>query len=93
MQVICIHCERTKNANDCWCCIEKGSRYYECKENPDCESLKKKKKEKIDKKVPFTGISLRKMEIEDWVSKKSDSFFSSLVSFFSISSYTKIKNE
>lgn len=106
MEVICIHCERTRNINDCWCCIDKGKRHYECKENPDCESIKQEKKKQEEKTKPVKvepqkkeeevakkETFLQPMEIEDWVHQsKIPTFLSSFLSLFS-NPYSKVKNE
>ena len=118
MEVICFFCEKTRNANDCWCCIEKGSRHYECKWDAECEKIKEEikirksvkiqipnvkplsvKTEKppvdlIDIDVKISDQPLQKMEIEDWKgTPNSGGLLSSFLSIFSISLYTKIKNE
>ncbi len=110
MQVNCIHCERIKSIDDCWCCIDKGARHYECKNDEFCENFKveqKRKKEAFpatvetppkaqpSPEIPFTNIALQTMEIEDWnpQAKSKTSIFSIILSIFSVSSYTKIKNE
>ncbi len=30
-EVTCKLCKNVKKANDCWCCIDRGNRHYECK--------------------------------------------------------------
>ncbi len=30
-EVTCKLCKNVKKVNDCWCCIDRGNRHYECK--------------------------------------------------------------
>ncbi len=45
MQVSCVFCKKTQNANDCWCCIDRGNSHYECKSNPECDAIRKAQEE------------------------------------------------
>ncbi len=45
MEVLCIICKKMQNANDCWCCIDRGKSYYECKSNPECDTIRKAQEE------------------------------------------------
>jgi hypothetical protein len=90
-EVICKLCKNVKKTNDCWCCIDRGNRHYECKVK--CVEDPPRPPRVVPLELTHEIREPEPSKIPDWeLTPRPKGFLNTLISFFvSEPRYTKLK--